>query len=584
MRIGTGIGIPFNLGTPLESFIRGLFTANEQGTWYDPSDLTTLYQDSAGTTPVTAVEQPVGLMLDKSKGLVLGPELVTNGTFDSNINGWGASTPATIAWQAGSIRVTKASTVTSYPVAFQDLPLVSGRAYKLTCNYSNPSGATVHFSFNGVINNWGANTSGSINFIIFATGSTTRVEVGFSGMTGSIGQYIDFDNISVRELPGNHAYQTTTTSRPVLSARYNLLTKTEQFDDAAWTKLNAAVTANAIVSPDGTLTADKLIESTNTGGHNATQNPAFSGDSAHTVSFYAKAGERSSVQIDTVGTAAGSSGIRAVFNLVAGTAQTSPIGSPAGTGSASITGVGDGWYRCSVTATPATTGNTTRSTTISIHNGTTNNYTGDGYSGIYIWGASLVPTNQASLPYQRVNTATDYDTVGFKPYLKFDGVDDFLQTNSIDFTSTDKMHVCAGVRKLANGGMIFETSTDSSANNGAMWMYAGTPSYEAAFRGTVFVNVTATGISPPRTDVLSSQGSITPANNVLRVNGTQAAQSTATQGTGNYGNYPLYIGRRGGTVLPFNGQLYGLVIRGAASTDAQIAATERYINSKTGAY
>lgn len=43
-----------------------LFAASEPGAWYDPSDLTTLFQDSAGTTPVTASGQPVGLMLDKS--------------------------------------------------------------------------------------------------------------------------------------------------------------------------------------------------------------------------------------------------------------------------------------------------------------------------------------------------------------------------------------------------------------------------------------------------------------------------------------------------------------------------------------
>ena len=41
-----------------------LFTAGTVGAWYDPSDYSTLFQDSAGTTPVTAVEQPVGLMLD----------------------------------------------------------------------------------------------------------------------------------------------------------------------------------------------------------------------------------------------------------------------------------------------------------------------------------------------------------------------------------------------------------------------------------------------------------------------------------------------------------------------------------------
>jgi hypothetical protein len=54
-----------------------LFAASEPGVWYDPSDLTTMFQDAAGTTPVTAVEQPVGLRLDKSRGLVLGTELVT---------------------------------------------------------------------------------------------------------------------------------------------------------------------------------------------------------------------------------------------------------------------------------------------------------------------------------------------------------------------------------------------------------------------------------------------------------------------------------------------------------------------------
>jgi len=43
-----------------------LFTGSEAGAWYGPSDLSTLFQDSAGTTPVTTAGQPVGLMLDKS--------------------------------------------------------------------------------------------------------------------------------------------------------------------------------------------------------------------------------------------------------------------------------------------------------------------------------------------------------------------------------------------------------------------------------------------------------------------------------------------------------------------------------------
>jgi len=43
-----------------------LFAGGAEGAWYDPSDLSTLFQDSAGTTPVTTAGQPVGRMLDNS--------------------------------------------------------------------------------------------------------------------------------------------------------------------------------------------------------------------------------------------------------------------------------------------------------------------------------------------------------------------------------------------------------------------------------------------------------------------------------------------------------------------------------------
>jgi surface protein len=43
-----------------------LFLGGEQGAWYDPSDLSTLFQDASGTTPVTAIGQPVARMLDLS--------------------------------------------------------------------------------------------------------------------------------------------------------------------------------------------------------------------------------------------------------------------------------------------------------------------------------------------------------------------------------------------------------------------------------------------------------------------------------------------------------------------------------------
>ena len=65
--IGLSTSVPFSQYASYLSWnpIK-LFKNGEQGAWYDPSDLSTLFQDAAGTTPVTADGDPVGLMFDKS--------------------------------------------------------------------------------------------------------------------------------------------------------------------------------------------------------------------------------------------------------------------------------------------------------------------------------------------------------------------------------------------------------------------------------------------------------------------------------------------------------------------------------------
>lgn len=196
--------------------------------------------------------------------------------------------------------------------------------------------------------------------------------------------------------------------------------------------------------------------------------------------------------------------------------------------------------------------------------------------------------------YQRVTTETDYDVSAYQIHLRFDGVDDFLVTNSIDFTATDKMTVAAGVRKLSDAadGTLCELSSTMGANNGTFAIYAPATvtsikrSHVFASKGTLSINATPADntLAAPITTVITGIGNISGDTATLHINGTQAASSNADQGTGNFGNYPLYIGRRGGTALPFNGHLYSLVVRGAASTDSQIAATENWTNQKTKAY
>jgi hypothetical protein len=84
--------------------------------------------------------------------------------------------------------------------------------------------------------------------------------------------------------------------------------------------------------------------------------------------------------------------------------------------------------------------------------------------------------------------------------------------------------------------------------------------------------------------VLGFIGDIAGDISALRVNGSEVGRSTTDQGTGNYGNYPLYLFRRAGTSLPFNGRFYGLVVRGAATDTGTLQQTEQYLNGKTRAF
>jgi hypothetical protein len=192
--------------------------------------------------------------------------------------------------------------------------------------------------------------------------------------------------------------------------------------------------------------------------------------------------------------------------------------------------------------------------------------------------------------YQRINAATDYDTSGFPLYLKFDGVDDSLSTAGIDFSATDKMSLFAGVRKLSDAtqGMIAELSASSTTNNGAFYLLGpangATGDYGWRSKGTVAANVTATTFTAPLTNVLTGIGDVAGDSSILRLNGVAATPVTTDQGTGTFGNYPLYIGRRAGTSLQANIRLYSLIVRGAQSTPEQIVATETWVNGKTGAY
>jgi hypothetical protein len=178
--------------------------------------------------------------------------------------------------------------------------------------------------------------------------------------------------------------------------------------------------------------------------------------------------------------------------------------------------------------------------------------------------------------------------VGFLPYLQFDGLSWSMGTNSIDFSAGDKMTIWAGVRKIGTSqAFVAEFSADLTTNAGGFSMLAPTftasGAYELGSSGTSFALAqTANSYLSPITNVLTGISDISGDVATLRVNGVQAATSSSNQGSGNYGNYPLFIGARNNAGFFFNGWMYSLTVRGAQSSASEISAMESWVAGKTG--
>ncbi|WP_432612509.1 phage head spike fiber domain-containing protein, partial [Azospirillum brasilense] len=155
----------------------------------------------------------------------------------------------------------------------------------------------------------------------------------------------------------------------------NLLAWTEEFA-AGWVAGAATLASNVAVAPDGTMTADKLVESATTDQHLVGQSTGtVTIGQTWTLSIFARAAERGAIALTAFGEA------YAVFNLLTGAVTAT------GGFSCSITPYGDGWYRCAVTI-PRT--NTNGTWYCILWNLAGNNvYAGDGVSGVYLWGAKV---------------------------------------------------------------------------------------------------------------------------------------------------------------------------------------------------
>jgi hypothetical protein len=160
--------------------------------------------------------------------------------------------------------------------------------------------------------------------------------------------------------------------------RTNLVTYSSDFSNVAWTSAasNVTLNSNTIIAPDGTLTGDTLISTITNGNHFLRQDiSGLTNAATYTISLFAKAGGYN--RFDLLGGFSSATG-GAAFDLSTGTVTS---------GTGQISAVGNGWYRCSTQVVMSGT------TIFLLIRGLTNagaaSFAGDGYSGVYIWGAQL---------------------------------------------------------------------------------------------------------------------------------------------------------------------------------------------------
>jgi len=369
--------------------------------------------------------------------------------------------------------------------------------YRCSLTYSTVAGGTSTNRFrvfNGTTSNFaGDGTSG-----VYIWGA--QLEIGSTATT--------YNPTTVKNLLGfSEAFDNAAWTKSNSFIQTNLLTYSENFDNAAWAKTNSSVTANTTTAPNSTTTADSLIESSATGEHYiATSAVSFTSGSLYTFSCYVKPNGRNWFRLSFTNSAFPALERFAYFDV-----QNGVVGTVAPNITAAITSVGNGWYRCSISRAATITASASCFAVICDADNNTS-YTGDGTSGLYVWGAQLVQgsvagdyqqTTSSALPvmYQAPNgtltadklventvtdfhiaeqnfTVADNDTVTFSVYAKA-GERQFFNIRLLDKAAANK----TAVFDLANGTTASADATITSVGNG--W-------YRCSLKG----NVSAGGTTP----------------------------------------------------------------------------------------
>ena len=338
----------------------------------------------------------------------------------------------------------------------------------------------------------------------------------------------------------------------------NLVTYSSDYTQSVWTKTNSTVTAATNISPDGTLNAQSLTDNSTNDVHRFSANQSFTGTAAgaNTFSVYLKAGTIGFARLQFIGGSSNSTNIQCGINLTTGAFGTPTFNS--GTGTFSSVNVGNGWWRCSVTATMTGAG-VSNILVYTVPDTTTVSYVGTGQN-IFVWGAQVealaFPTSYIPTVASQVTRAQDFATMTGTNFSSW-----FNNQQGTIYCSFDMASITA-----SNYFTLYEISNGSTYGYYAIRQGGNTLQF-ATQNGTTS-GVTITGSNTTQQSAMQYTNITTPAISGLINGGSAVTSSTTNSYTPN--QFRLGCTYQGGNVLC--GHIRKFAYYPIASTSAQMQA------------